>query len=110
MSSDPPPALDGNDWADRSQNFLSPDRIAKIKAALAAQPIILEHRFYYGSRAPDRLVFDDFDEVQEYIATKVSPGDALWVWGYTDLCRDDNDIAHGKAPDAHGRTPKGGAY
>jgi len=110
MSSDLPPPRDGNNWADRGQNFLSPDRLAKIKATCEAQPIIVEHWFYYGSRAPDRFVFDDFDDFQEYINANARPGDLVYVWGFSDACRDDNGLADGKVPDAYGRTPERGAY
>jgi hypothetical protein len=73
-------------------------------------PVIVEHWFYYGSRSPDRLVFEDYDEFLEYLRANAKPGDALHVWEFPRVCRDDNTLAHGKYPDAEGRVPKGGAY
>ncbi|HWU26673.1 MAG TPA: hypothetical protein VN154_09755, partial [Rhizomicrobium sp.] len=70
----------------------------------------LEHRFYRGSRAPARLIFDEYDEVVEYMKANANPGDLMHVWNYLALCRDDNVLAHGNIPDAAGRTPKSGAY
>lgn len=102
---------DGNGWSAEGQNILSPDRLAAIRKVLEDKgPVILEHWFYYGSRSPDRIVFDDYDRLVEYLGTKVGAGDALHVWDYADVCRDDNRLTNGKYPDAQGRVPARGAY
>ena len=66
------------------------DQLRTIELVLEQSFVILEHRFYNGSRAPVVTVFDDFNVLDEY--------------------RDDNSLAHGKMPDEQGRTPRGGAY
>ena len=105
----PPGDRDG--WSAAGPSILAPDRLAAIRRVLEDKgPVIVEHRFYYGSRAPDRLVFDDYDELVAYLGTKVAPGDAVWAWDYADVCRDDNPLAAGKYPDADGRVPTGGSY
>ena len=102
---------DGNGWSTDGRNILSADRMAAIRKVLEDKgPVIVEHRFYYGSRAPDRLVFEDYDDLVAYLKTKAGPGDSFWVWDYDDVCRDDNPLADGKYPDAEGRVPKRGAY
>lgn len=102
---------DGNGWSTTGRNILSPDRLAAIRKVLEDKgPVIVEHWFYYGSRAPDRLVFDDYDQFVEYLKTKAGPGDALYVWDFADVCRDDNKLANGKYPDADGRVPARGSY
>jgi hypothetical protein len=70
----------------------------------------VEHWFYYGSRSPDRIVFDAYDKFLEYLIANAQPGDALHVWSFAQVCRDDNTLVNGKYPDRQGRVPKGGAY
>ena len=102
---------EGDEWSTSGPtNFLSPDVLARIKSELERGPVIVEHWHYRGSRAPDRLVFEDFEDVVEYAQTKARPGDAFHVWAFAGLCRDENTLASGKIPDAQGRTPKRGAY
>ena len=81
-----------------------------VRAALEETPVIVEHRFYRGSRAPERLVFDEFDALAAYLRSKAHAGDASWMWRYSDLCLDENRLAWGKIPDAAGEAPKGSAY
>lgn len=89
---------------------MAPDRQAMIREALEQTAVIVEHWFYRGSRSPDRLVFDDFEELEEYLRTQARPGDAIHVWRYDELCRDDNSLTHGKYPDTDGKVPRRGAY
>jgi hypothetical protein len=100
-----------NEWLIDGRNILSPDRMALIEEVLEKEgPIIVEHWFYYGSRAPDRFVFDDYESLREYLTTSARPGDAIHIWSFAQLCRDDNTLVDGKYPDSVGRVPKGGAY
>ena len=102
---------DGGEWSLEGRNILSADRLAAIRNVLEnVGPVIVEHWFYYGSRSPDRIVFEDYDELLEYLKANAKPGDAIHVWEFSKLCRDDNTLANGKYPDALGRVPKGGAY
>jgi len=43
-------------------------------------------------RAPDRLAFGDYEAFAEYLRTQTRPGDAIHVWRYDSLCRDDNAL------------------
>lgn len=102
---------DAEEWSMEGRNILSDDRLAAIRQVLeTVGPVILEHWFYYGGRSPDRLVFEDYDEFLEYLRTNARPGDSLYVWGFSQVCGDDNTLANGKYPDPEGRVPKGGAY
>ncbi len=102
---------DGREWIVEGANILAPDCLAAIGRVLAdVGPVIVEHWFYYGGRSPDRLVFEDYDEFIKYLDTNAKPGDALHIWEFSRVCRDDNTLARGKFPDANGRVPKGGAY
>jgi len=98
-------------WAIQGRSIVSPERLATIRQMLDEKgPIIVEHRFYRGSRSPKRLVFDDFGQFVEYISSQAYPGDAVWVWDFAELCRDDNRIVNGKYPDGMGRTPEGAPH
>ncbi|MBI3464439.1 MAG: hypothetical protein HY000_15495 [Planctomycetes bacterium] len=90
--------------------MLSPERLHLIREVLEQSPVILEHWFYRAGRAPDRLVFDDYEALEACLRTRTCPGDAIHVWRYEALCRDDNSLTHGKCPDTDGLVPKRGAY
>jgi hypothetical protein len=101
---------ESDDWGNEAPNILDAARLAAIKQALEDTPIIVEHWFYRGSRAPDRLVFDDYVRFERYLGGFVRPGDSVWIWRFDQACRDDNPLAHGKFPDTDGKVPKRGAY
>ena len=98
------------EWTSDGRKITSDENLEAIRRALEEGPVITEHWFYYGSSAPDRLVFDDFENFMEYLNTKAFAGDALYVWSFADLCKDDNTIAVGKCPNDSGRVPKKGCY
>jgi hypothetical protein len=51
---------DGNGWSAEGRNILSAERMEAVRKVLEDKgPVIVEHWFYHGSRAPDRIVFDD---------------------------------------------------
>ena len=91
-------------------NVLSATVLDTLERALTETPVIVEHRFYRGSGAPNRRIFDDFEELKAYLSGATVPGDAIWVWRYDQACRDDNAVAAGKIPDVRGHVPRGGAY
>jgi hypothetical protein len=98
-----------DEWTTGGKNVLAPEVLQKIEVTLKNSPVIVEHWFYRGGRAPARLVFDDYEDFIGYINSTSKPGDAIYVWDFS-LCREDNHLAMGKVPDAQGRTPRRGAY
>lgn len=99
------------EWTDGGASIVSPDNLAKIRHVLQHDGcIVVEHWHFYGGRAPDRMVFDDFEEFIEYLKQHAVAGDAVDVWSMHELCKADNRLAEGKCPDAEGKIPKGGAY
>jgi hypothetical protein len=72
--------------------------------------LIVEHRFYKGSRAPHRFVTDDFDALRSYLRQQGQPGDSFYMWRFEDCCTNDNVAERGKIPDSQGRVPIGGSY
>lgn len=91
-------------------NLLAPEQLVAIQRAFVGSSLIIEHRFCAGGRAADSFVFDDYKDFEDYLHSKVRPGDALWFWRYNDLCRDENSVAHGKYPEADGQVLDGGSY
>ena len=99
-----------DDWSKAGVNILAPELLTKVRNILEQEPIILEHRFYKGSSAPLRLIFDEYEDFLNHLESRARPGDRFLIWGYSKLCRDDNYLADGKYPDDLGQTPRGGAY
>jgi hypothetical protein len=100
---------DADSWGP-GPSILASDTLAALRSALAQTPLIVEHRHYRGASAPDRLIFEDADALEEHLRERTRPGDAIWVWRFDALCRDDNALAHGKVPDVDGSVPAHGAY
>jgi hypothetical protein len=97
-------------WIPDGPNILSPESLSVVRDRLERSPVIVEHRHYRAGRSPRRLVFDDFEDFDEYIRNEARPGDSFWLWDYESLCRDDNPITQGKYPDSDGYVPEKGAY
>ena len=91
-------------------NILAPEQLTAIKQAFQGSSLIVRHAYMNGGRAPDSIVLDDYEDLEDYLHTKVAPGDILSFWRYNDLCRRDNAIASGKYPNTDGSLPTGGAY
>jgi hypothetical protein len=103
--------VEADEWTTDGRKINSPENLELIRKTLEDEgPIIVEHWFYYGSSAPDRFVFDDYDEFVEYLEGKAWAGDAIHVWSFAAVCKDENELASGKCPDDSGRVPKRGAY
>ena len=98
-----------DDWG-KWPFVLNEKALAVLRAAIEETPLIVEHRFYRGSRAPQQLVFDEFEALEEHLRATSAPGDSIWVWRYSHVCRNDNALVWGKIPDEAGRVPKRGAY
>jgi hypothetical protein len=97
-------------WTTDGRNILSPESLNVVRNCLEQSPVIVEHWYFRGSRSPSRLVFDDFEDFEEYLSKEAGPGDAFHVWEFSSLCRDDNTITNGKYPDSDGYVPEKGAY
>ena len=101
---------EGDEWSVQGRNILDPAKLSRIRDCLERSPVIVEHWFYRLGRSPRRLVFDDFEDFEQYLRKEARPGDAFHVWEFASLCRDENAIANGKYPDSEGRVPEKGAY
>ena len=98
-------------WTSEGSIITSLENISKIKNILETiGSIIVEHWHFYGSRAPDRKIFDDFEDFIEYLEENAVASDAIDVWSMHDLCNEKNRLVEGKCPDKDGLIPKSGAY
>lgn len=99
-----------HEWGKEASNILTEDKLSLIKQTLEQSPVIVEHWFYCRACAPDRLVFDDYEEFEGYLKSKAAPGDSIWTWRFDLLCKDNNSLVQGKFPDENGLVPTKGAY
>ena len=56
------------------------------------------------------MIFNEIDAFMEYLELHSFAGDAIHVWSFAHICRNDNELANGKCPDDDGCVPRGGAY
>lgn len=103
--------VEADEWTQEGRKINTEANLALIRHTLEEKgPIILEHRFYRNASAPDRLVFDDFENFTEYLESHGFAGDSLYIWSFADVCREDNTLANAKCPDDNGYVPLRGAY
>lgn len=102
---------DTDKWTTDGSVILSQERISRLRKIIEDESaVIIEHRFYRGGRAPYRFVSDDFDDIEQYLKSKTTPGDSIYFWRFEDCCREDNIEVNGKVPDEFGKVPKRGSY
>ncbi|TMB95600.1 MAG: hypothetical protein E6J40_11750 [Chloroflexi bacterium] len=102
--------VDADQWTNDGPKINSRESLDAIQEVLEhSGNIIVEHRHYRAGRAPDYLIFTDFKGFEEWLEGTTA-GDSIWIWDYGALCRDDNAVTHGKAPDETGKVPLSGAY
>jgi len=76
----------------------SAENLAAIRTTVEDHgPIVVEWWHHRGASSPDRLIFEEFDAFSDLLA-RTAAGDAIWVWDWAAICRDDNAVAHGKSP------------
>jgi len=102
--------MNEDEWIKSDYNISLPPQRSAVEEELQRGPVIIEHWFYYGSRPPDRVIVENMDDFDAYLAANAKPGDVVHVWSFADLCRNDNAIAEGEVPDEQGRVPRRGAY
>lgn len=100
-----------DEWSTEGDKITEADKLAVIRTTLEdVGPIIVEHWFYRGGGAPQRQVFEDYQEFAAYLEREAWAGDSIWVWNFASVCGNENSLARGKCPDPEGKVPKGGAY
>jgi uncharacterized SAM-dependent methyltransferase len=101
---------DNNAWVIDEAHLLSAVNLAKIRAALEQDYIIVEHLHLAGGSSKDTLLFGDFDTFREYLTATAKPGDLFYIYALHDLYKKKLYLVRAKYPDPQGRTPTGGPY
>jgi hypothetical protein len=102
---------EADEWTTDGAKITDPEHLETIRRTLENDgPVLVEHWFYRSASAPDRVIFDDFNQFTEYLNSRASAGDIINVWSFSAMCTDQNWIASGKCPDDQDRVPKKGAY
>lgn len=100
-----------DEWISDGPRITERDVLDRLRRVLEGEgPLIVEHRFYRGARAPHRFVCDSADELESYLAQSARPGDGFLFWSFEARCTTETAVTAGKVPDVEGRTPRGGAY
>jgi hypothetical protein len=101
--------IDG--WSSSGAKITDAAKLQAIRETTEKKgPVIVEHRFYRGARAPDVFVFEEYDEFVKYLDEHGRAGDRITVWSFWDVCKPESAVASGKCPDDAGRVPERGAY
>jgi hypothetical protein len=100
---------DSSNWSNKESNILSKENLDAVRNHLAkVRQVVVLHWHFCGAHAPTPFAFDDFDEFETYLKSKVNVGDAIDIWPFPRDAK--NTIASGKYPDADGKVPVKGAY
>jgi hypothetical protein len=71
------------------EKITSPEKLAAIKLVLEKDgPVVLEHKFFRGARSPHVAVFDDYEELMDYLVEHARTGDKIRVWSLWPFMRD----------------------
>jgi hypothetical protein len=100
-----------DEWTVDGEKISAPEKLAAIKVVVTTVgPVLVEHGFLRGARAPATLAFDDYGDLIEYLTANARAGDSISVWSLGPFMRDTAPLASGKCPDEDGAVPKGGPY
>jgi hypothetical protein len=101
-----------DEWIADGLRITDDETLLRMRQILENEsPLIIEHRFYRGSRSPHRFICEAFDDLETYLRDRARHGDSFWLWRFEQVCQDQNAVIAGaKMPDLQGRVPKSGAY
>jgi hypothetical protein len=98
-------------WSQSGQVITETISLNRVREALSQGKILLvKHWHYRGSRCPDHVAIEDFDDFVEYLRSSAVAGDAIDVYDITHAITDAQRVAHGKCPNEKGEVPERGAY
>jgi hypothetical protein len=71
---------EADNWNTDGSKITEPEKLEAIRRTLADEgPILVEHWFYHGASAPERRIFEDFDEFTTWLDANTYAGDAIDV-------------------------------
>jgi len=97
-------------WTSAGRKINSQENLDLVRHTLENEgPVLVEHWHYRGSRAPTRLIFEDYEEFATYLNGTFA-GDAIHIWNLARVCTEANELVSGKCPNENGEVPERGAY
>lgn len=103
--------LGKSEWTSSGQMISSKENLTKLRDALESRgSIVIEHWILGGSRAPERRVFDRYEDLIEYLRENAVAGDIVDAWCLHDLINEKNRLVSGKCPNEDGLIPESGSY
>ena len=103
--------VEADEWTCDGEKISDSSKLAAIKNVLEKDgPVLVEHRFLRGARAPHTVVFNDYEDFVEYLTAEARAGDNISIWSLWPFMRDTPPLAFGKCPAEDGAVPKKGAY
>jgi hypothetical protein len=81
---------------DESSLPISPRTLARLRAALAESPVIVELKLGDGTE-PERLFFYHYELLVDYLHRIARPGDTITAWRFDATCTSDNAVVRARA-------------
>ena len=111
LSFKPGVRIDADEWTADGEKISAPEKLDSVKRTLEKDgPVLMEHKFLRGARAPHVAVFDDYEEFITYLQQQAHAGDKISVWALWPFMRDTSPLALGKCPSEDGSVPRKGPY
>jgi hypothetical protein len=70
--------------------------LQRLREALEESPVIVELRFPGSPHPPERMVFNDYAMLIDYLGLVARSGDVISVWRFDEACRPDNVLARSR--------------
>jgi len=70
-----------DEWSSKGEIFTKTERLAELKRLVEGNRfLIAEHWHYRGSRCPDRLIIEDYDDFIDYLESNAIAGDIIDIF------------------------------
>ena len=99
------------DWSTDGKKVTDQDFESVIEQLFdSGNSIVLEHRYFYGSSAPDWTILHDYEDTVEYLNSSAKAGDHILIYSFDEMLNSVKCLTSGKCPNELGEVPNGGAY
>jgi hypothetical protein len=66
--------------------------LSVLRTAIERSPLIVELRLTQSPHEPERLVFNRFERLVDFLDRVARPGDQVRAWAFDDVCRADGAL------------------
>ena len=103
--------LEHHAWTLEGEKLDAPENVSAIQKIFDEDgPILVRHWYLGGATAPNKVVFESFEEFVAYLEKNAGTGDEIEVWNLWPFMRDTPPVVKAKCPDADGAVPREGFY